>query len=60
MPTSGPCTTPTKHPYRLITGAGTLGYADLSLCLKAVSATLHPTPPELLTIVEQLQTSPDE
>jgi hypothetical protein len=60
MPTPGPCTTPTNHPYRLITGAGTLGYADLSLCLKAVAATLHPAPPGLLTIVEQLQTSPYE
>jgi len=60
MPTPGPCTTPTKHPYLLMTGDGTLGYADLSSCLKAVGTGAHPGSDLLLDFVEQLQTSPYE
>jgi hypothetical protein len=63
-PGSGPlpaaCTTPTVHPYRISSGGTILGYADLSLCLKAVAPNLRQRPQPLLILVEQLMTNPYE
>ena len=59
MPRPQSCSTPTRHPYLLVTGDGVLGYADLRLCLKAASTGSRLTNAALLvTVVEEMQSDP--
>lgn len=60
MPLPTSCTRPTRDPFLMRSGDRMLGYADLSLCLKAAPTAPGLTAKALLQVVEQLQSNPYE